>query len=159
MWHFTIWFVTFGNDIINSILRLLFFSKNKLGKDIPLNNYMLRWQLCLYFEWAKFWSRTYIDFYDVLMRNFDTLGKTIDQLLCKAGKQVNFCELVIFGYTHFTEVLVLFHFVLNIDDNLSVLFQKDTSTLCIMCIKKSKSFYPVSLSMFISEHLWIFGDR
>ena len=73
--------------------------------------------------------------------------------LRKARNQINFCELVIFGYTRFTEVLVLFHFVLNIAANLSVLFQKDTSILCIMCIKKNKSFYRVSLDMFISEHL------
>jgi len=43
-------------------------------------------------------------------------------LLRKTRNQINFCELVIFGYTRFTEVLVLFHFVLNIAFHLSVLF-------------------------------------
>ena len=59
--------------------------------------------------------------------------------LRKARNQINFCELVIFGYTRFTEVLVLFHFVLKTKGHLSAFFHMDTSILCIMYIVKSKS--------------------
>ena len=64
------------------------------------------------------------------------------KLLRKASKQIKLCELVIYWYTRFSEVLVLFDFVLNIECNLSVLFHMDTSILCIMCIEKSKSINP-----------------
>ena len=62
--------------------------------------------------------------------------------LRKARNQINFCELVIFGYTRFTEVLVLFHFVLKTKGHLLVVFHKDTRILCITCIQKSKSLSP-----------------
>ena len=37
-----------------------------------------------------------------------------EKVLRKASKQIKICELVIYWYTRFTEVLVLFDFVLNI---------------------------------------------
>ena len=78
------------------------------------------------------------------------------KLLSKANKHINFCELVIYWYTRFTEVLVLFHFVLNIASNLSVLFQKNICILCIMRIKKSKSLNPAFDDL---RQGLIFGDR
>ena len=79
-----------------------------------------------------------------------------EKVLRKASKQIKICELVIYWYTRFTEVLVLFDFVLNIVWHLSVLFDIDTSILSIMCIQKSKSINPAFNDF---RQGLIFGDR